>query len=117
MSTTGDVHVGDVGTHYKAELQDAGAAFPEAADATIKKLYFQTRSGVVVRDAEITTEGTGAAQKWFLNYTVVEEDVDEGLHAAAGQYSWQGFVKFADGQRYSTNVETYVVAKNLYDPV
>ncbi len=105
--TTGDVHVGDVGTHYKGQIQDAGAAFDPTSAAT-KTLIFKTPAATLERDATVTQEGEG----WFLTYTlVVPLDVD--FHASPGLYKWQGRVVFADGQRYSTDIETYEVKGNL----
>ncbi len=49
---------------------------------------------------------------WYLNYTLVE-GADDAFHASAGRYRWQGYVEFADGSRYHTNIETYVVVGNL----
>lgn len=112
MSTTGDVHVGDVGTRYKGELQDVGVAFDPSL-AGVKRLTFQTPTGVVHRDATVTTTGTGAAQKWFLEYVVLPADVAAGIHKRQGTYRWQGLVEFPTGERYSTNIESYEVAGNL----
>jgi hypothetical protein len=105
MTTTGSVHVGDIGTHYKARIQDNGAAFGDVALATEAVLLFQTPAGVLERDATITNEGAD----WFLNYVVV----DETFHARAGVYRWQGHVTFADGQTFHTSTESYRVEPNL----
>lgn len=107
MSTVGDVHVGDIGTHYKAKTQDAGAPF-DVSTATTKQLLFWTPSGALTRTATVTTDGTD----WFLNYTLVS-GTDDTFHEEAGVYSWQGYVVFADGQKYHTNVERYVVERNI----
>jgi len=108
MSTTGDVHVGDVGTHYQAKIQDAGDPFDPSA-ATTATLIFKPPTGAVLeRDATVTTDGTD----WFLNYMLVE-GTDDDFHSQAGWWKWQGYVAFADGQRYHTSVETYLVSANL----
>lgn len=115
MSTVGDVHVGDVGTLYKGEIQDAGAAFDVDA-ATIKLLIFKKPDdSVVEREATITDNGlTGSLKKWYLEYQLdagVPEDVT--FHDQQGRYQWQGYVEFGDGQKYHTNIEVYPVKSNL----
>lgn len=112
MTTIGDVHVGDIGTLYKAEIQDAGVAFDPSA-ATIKKLIWQTPGGVIERNATVTDNGlTGASQKWYLEYQL-ESGVDDNFHQYQGKYKWQGYVEFSNGHQYHTNIEEYVVERNL----
>lgn len=106
MATVGDVHVGDIGTKYKAKILDAGVAF-DPTTATIKKLIFKTPLGVIEKTATVTTDGTN----WYLEYTV--QAADTTFHLNKGTYSWQGYVEFASGEKYHTNIETYVVEKNL----
>lgn len=107
MSTLGDVHVHDIGTHYQAKIQDAGAPF-DPSIATTKQFYFWTPAGVLTRTASVTTDGTN----WYLNYTVIP-GTDDAFHAQAGVYQWQGRLVFPDGQVYWTNVESYVVQRNI----
>lgn len=107
MATTGEVHVGDVGTTYKAVIQDAGAAF-NPSTATSKNLIFRTPDGVLVREASVAFEDPN----WVMTYTLVSS-TDADFHAKAGVYRWQGLVMFAGGQRYHTNVESYRVDANL----
>lgn len=114
MSTIGDVHVGDVGTRFKGEIQDAGSAF-DPSSATSKLLIFKG-PGVTTpleRTATITTTGSGASQKWYMEYVVLAADITAGLHARKGTWYWQGYVTFVGGQTYSTSIETYEVDPNL----
>ncbi len=114
MSTVSDVHVGDVGTQYVAEIQDAGAAF-DPSTAPITDLIFKGPgiTGALTRAATVTTTGTGGSQKWFLTYTSVAADVAAGLNSKAGTYSWQGYIEYSADEKWHTNVETYPVLKNL----
>lgn len=109
MSTiTGEVHVGDVGTTYRAKIQDAGEAFDPSA-AISKVLVFRTAGGTLrTRDATVVHE----APDWWLVYTTNLAD-DSEFHDTAGLYKWQGFVTFPDGQRYHTTIDTFTVAGNL----
>lgn len=107
MTTTGEVHVGDVGTTYRAAIQDAGEAFNPTA-ATSKHLIFKTPAGVLVRDATVSFE----EPNWVMSYTLVSP-TDDAFHGRAGVYRWQGHVVFAGGQQFHTNVESYRVVANL----
>jgi hypothetical protein len=106
MSTT-EVRVGDIGTHYRAKIQSLGAPF-DPSNAVTKKFFFRTPGGVLERDAYITTDEID----WYLNY-VVTAGIDDNFHSKPGKYSWQGVITFADGQHFSTNIETYLVIKNI----
>ena len=108
MATIGDVRVGDVGTQYRAKIQDAGAPF-DPSSATVARLLFKPpHVAEFARDATITTDGTN----WYLNYTVPDE-TDVPFHGRPGLWRWQGYVEFPDGQRYHTTIETYWVGANL----
>ena len=106
--TTGDVRVGDIGTQYQAKIQDAGAPFDPTSASVAKLLFKPPRAAEFERAATITTDGTD----WFLTYTL-DDETDANFHAQPGLWRWQGYVEFPDGQRYHTNVETYVVEGNL----
>lgn len=109
--TTGDVHVGDVGTHYSAKIQDAGVPFDPTRATIAKLLWKPPLAPWFERNATITTDGTD----WFLNYRLVL-GTDDAFHSKPGLWRWEGFVEFPDGQHYFTNVETYPVQPNLRDP-
>ncbi len=112
-TTINDVHVGDVGTEFVGEVQDRGVAF-NPTGATKAQLVFKTPAGVVLtRDGTVTTTGAGASQKWFLSYTVVQADLDAGLHATRGTYYWQGYFEFSGGEKFHTAINSYLVDANL----
>src|SRR6476661_9991439 len=108
MSTTGDVHVGDVGTTYKARIVDDGTPF-DPTTATVKKLIFKTPDGVVTRDAIVTSAAVDGVDQWYLLYIVIAADITDGLHKTPGTYSWQGYLEFGTGEKYHTSVEQYFV--------
>jgi hypothetical protein len=109
MTTTGTVHVGDIGTCYQATIQDAGAPFDVSA-AISALLIFQTPAGVLQRNATVSQEGAD----WVLTYQL-SAGVDDAFHATPGVYRWQGIVAFADGQTFHTTIESYRVERNLDD--
>ena len=112
-TTTNDVHIGDVGTEFVGEVQDRGVAF-NPTGATKSQLLFKTPAGILLtRDANITTTGAGADQKWFLTYEVVQADSDAGLHVVRGRHYWQGYFEFAGGEKFHTAINSYLVDENL----
>lgn len=113
MATTGDVHVGDVGTLYKAKIQDGGVPFPDMAAATVGLITWKTPSGLMERDFGDGVTVTTDTVDYYLEYIMIESDIADGLHALKGNYSWQGYVEFPGGQKYHTNIETFTVEKNL----
>jgi len=109
MATTADVHVGDIGTLYKAKVQDLGTPI-DISTATVKKLIFKAPAGVVEKVATVIHPDAD----WYLTYTAVAADSNAGgIHSKKGTVSWQGYVEFASGDRYHTNIETYEIEKNL----
>lgn len=111
MATTANVQVGDIGTLYKAKIQDEGAAFPDLATASVAQIVFKTPgAGVTVRTGTVTTDGTD----YYIEYRVLGTAPDLLLHSKPGKNcSWQGYVEFGDGQRYHTSIELYEIKKNL----
>ena len=108
MATTGDVHVGDVGTHYQAKIEDVGMPFDLTLVTEAKLLWQPPQAAVLERLATITRVGNDA----FLNYSLLP-GTDADFHAQAGVWRWQGYVLLSDGQRYHTNIESYRVEGNL----
>jgi hypothetical protein len=111
MANPADVHVGDVSTLFKGKVLNDGAIF-NPATASVKKLIFKTpNSTVIERDATVT--GPDGDGYYYLEYTTVAADITDGLNANPGVHYWQGYVEFADGSKYHTNIETYSVGRNL----
>lgn len=109
MATTANVRVGDIGTQYRAKIQDNGAPF-NFTDASIKRLIWtmpQNRTPIV-RDAQMEHIGSD----YFLVYTVVAADASV-FHTRTGTVKWQGYVEFAGGEKYHTNIEEFRIEKNL----
>lgn len=114
MANYREIHVGDIGTRYKARILDGGANL-DPTEATTKTLIFYTPSGPVERNASITTDGASGTskQKWYLYYDVVEADIADGLHEQEGVYQWQAYLAFSDGQEYHSEIKSYRVRGNL----
>lgn len=98
------VHVGDVGTLYKAKIQDDGAPFNPTA-ATTKEIVFQPPGATkVTKAAGVTNDGTD----WYLTYTA-----EANFHTVAGRWKMQGHVLFGDGQEYRSTIEAFQIHPNL----
>lgn len=111
MAVTGDVRVGDVGTTYRAKLQDRDAPFDPSSAVELKFVWSMPSpiGPVPIERTALVEEIDG---EWYLVYVVTNDDA-EIFHTAPGRVKWQGFVRFAGGERYSTNIEEFRVEKNL----
>lgn len=112
--TKSNVHVGDVGTRYKARILANDEPYDPTMADEMTIIFTLPEGDNVERDAFLTTEGTGDKQKWFLNYDVELADITDGLHAEPGVYQWQGYLHFPDDTEYHTNIDTYLV-KDILD--
>lgn len=108
MSCNVEVHVGDIGTVYKVHVLDGGEEFDISA-ATVHELIFRMPNGAILRKtADITTNGSPATA-WYLEYEVQPGD---GLgspgefHDNEGAFQVQGFLQWADGKQWHSNVQT-----------
>lgn len=107
------VHVGDVGSTYKAKIQDNDSPF-NPSSAIVTRVTFKTGDGTIItRDQTSGVTVTTDSTDWYLEYEVTAADLAAGLHATSGAYSIQGFVQFVDGSKWYTNVEKYVVVRNI----
>ena len=115
MATIGTVHIGDIGTTFKAEIKDANLPFDPSSAVTKSLIFSSPNDEVFTKDATVTTSGTGAKQRWYLVYSVTTDDVDDGLNMLEGTWKWQGLVTFDDDSSYHTTIEEYEVMPNLDD--
>jgi hypothetical protein len=111
-----DIHVGDVGTVYRARIMDQGGDF-DPSTASVKQLIFRLPGGVVlVKDAQLDV-GTGdEAGQLFLAYAV-EANAGAGtppgdFHAQPGRVRMQGYLEWANGDRYHSDEITTDVDGN-----
>jgi hypothetical protein len=104
-----EVHVGDVGTKYRVRTRDKGVDF-DPSDAATKQIIFTMPGGItLVKDAlvEIGLEADGELGQFFLVYIVVAAagagNPAAEFHAAPGVIEIQGYLAWADGQRYHSS--------------
>lgn len=109
------IHINDIGTLYKAEVRDQSNQPFNPTSATTKEFIFGLPSSdapVVTRTANVVTSGVGLKQKWYLEYTVVAQDIVDGLHQSAGIYTLQAHLVFSNAE-YKSNIHTYDVDANV----
>lgn len=111
--TYGNVHVGDVGTRFKARLVDGDVNFDPSAADEMALIFLLPNGDMIERDAFVVTEGSGLKQKWYLCYDVETTDLVDGLFEEPGVYQWQGYLHFDDLTEYHTDIDSFVVSDNL----
>jgi hypothetical protein len=105
-----EVHVGDIGTLYRARCWDEQLPF-DPTTATIKELIFRMPGGVVLTKTATLVAGVGSpATEWFLTYTVTAgagggSPVGE-FHATDGPVQMQAYLEWADGTNFHSDVRT-----------
>lgn len=104
-----EVHVNDIHTKYRLWVIDEGGPF-DPSGAAVKQLIFRMPNSVVlIKTATVETDGSPAT-RWALTYTVQALDgagsPPEEFHAAPGNVSIQGYLQYADGGQWHSNVQT-----------
>lgn len=105
-----EVHVNDIGTLYRVRVLDNLLAFDPTL-ASVKQLIFQLPGGyVVTKDATVVGEGGSPATEWYLEYEVQASDGPGSppaeFHLAAGKMKVQGYLEWADGSKFSSDIRT-----------
>ena len=105
-----EVHQFDVGTKYRVRVKDENGDF-DPSSALIKRLIFLMPGNTYVLEKDATVEvGSGAELgQWFLTYTVVADagsPQDEEFHQFTGRFKVQGYLEWANGDKYHSNVQT-----------
>jgi hypothetical protein len=84
------IHQGDIGRLFTVPFLQAGAAL-DISTATVLVINFEKPDGdILTVAATLGTDGTS------LTYTTIADDLDQ-----SGHWVYQGFVAYADGERYS----------------
>ena len=103
MTTTEEIHVGDIGTQFTLTISDAGKAV-DLSSATTKQIIFRKPDAVkLTKTAEFVTDGTNGQVK----YLSISGDLD-----LAGFWRVQAHVVLPTGE-WSSSVEMFEVVDNL----
>jgi hypothetical protein len=112
-----EVHVGDIGTVYRCRCLDRGEDF-DPTSATVKQLRIKMpglldggsppASVAMITKTATVEEGEGdEAGRFYLTYQVTAADVASlGFHSTPGKIKLQGYVEFASGAKYSSDIQT-----------
>lgn len=105
-----EIHVGDVGTLYRAKVYSDQVAF-DPSTASVKQLIFKLPGGVVLtKTATVTDDGLSPAESWYLTYAVQANDgagsPPGDFHALPGPVRIQAYLEWADGSSFHSDVQT-----------
>ena len=99
-----EIHVGDVGTSFRAVIKDENDEIVDVSGATTKTITFKKPDGtLLVKDAELYTDGTDG----IIEYISEENDLDD-----CGNWRLQGRVVFASGH-WKSSIHDFKVEANL----
>lgn len=101
MADVEQIHVGDLGTAFEAELVDEGEVL-DLSSASVKQLIFlPPGQAAVTKVAELTTDGTDGKMQY-----VTEADFLD----TAGLWQWQPYVELPGGAWHGDIAEFRVYA-------
>lgn len=103
MSDRAEIHVGDVGTVFRATIRD-DAGIVDLGAASSLKFVFRKPSGVVVeKDAQVTTSGADGQMEYIAEADLLDQE---------GVWRLQGVVATGAGEWHSEQ-EAFRVYPNL----
>lgn len=103
MSTSTDMHVGDIGTVLEVTLYDSGVVV-DISSATVKQFIFKKPDRTTAtKAASFSTNGTDGK----LRYTTIANDLD-----IAGDWELQVYVELLAG-KWKSDVGVFSVLSNL----
>jgi hypothetical protein len=103
MAIVEEVHVGDIGTIFRATLHDNGVALDVSSASTLEFTFQKPNGTTLTKTAVLTGDGTDGV----VEYTTVSGDID--LH---GDWKIQAYVVLPSGNWRSSIVE-FKVYENL----
>ncbi len=103
MTTTEEIHVGDIGTQITLSITDAGTAVDLSSATTKQIIFLKPDRTKLTKTAEFATDGTNGQ----LKYTTIAGDLD-----LAGFWQVQAYVVLPTGEWHSST-EMFEVSENL----
>lgn len=99
-----EIHVGDIGTAFKATILNEADEVVDVSTVTTKQLIFRKPDGTLLtKTATFDTDGTDGV----IKYTSASGDLD-----VKGQWKMQGYVVFPGGS-WKTSIHDFEVVCNL----
>jgi hypothetical protein len=105
-----EVHVGDLGTLYRARVWDEDVPF-DPSSALIKQLIFRLPNhDVITKNATVVDDGLSPPTAWYLTYMIQAGDglgsPPQEFHLEPGPMKIQAFLEWADGTHFHSDVRT-----------
>lgn len=110
MSTGDEIHVGDIGTVFRALITDCGTPVDLASASSLLACFDPPGNDPFTRAMTFVStinSGAGDGSDGFIEYTSVTSDL-----FIEGEWEWQAQVIIAAG-RFHTNVASFEVFPNL----
>lgn len=105
MSTSGEIHLNDVGTVFRQLVTDCGTPV-DLSTATSLQICFQKPDQSTFTQLATLTD---AASPAYMQTTILTSAVLD----QTGCWSWQGVVMFSSSQIWRTNVQEFEVFSNI----
>lgn len=100
-----EIHVGDIGTSFRATVKDEEDEIVNLSTANTLLMWFRKPDGSVAEfTASLYTDGTDGV----IEYITEENDLDQ-----PGRWKSQGVVGFPDGSLIHSDIHTFKVYDNL----
>jgi len=107
MPCQDEVHLNDIGTIFRATINDCVDGVQSVLDissATTKELVFKTPLGILkTKTASFTTDGTDGQIEW----TTINGDLDE-----IGEWKLQAYIVLPSGS-WRSDIGCFIVNENL----
>jgi hypothetical protein len=102
---TAAIRKNDIGTVFRGTVKDQASAVVNISTQTKLEMVFTKPGGAnVVKTAVLSTNGTDGK----MQYTSVANDLD-----TEGEWSFQGYVELAAGQKWHSDIHHFRVEGNL----
>jgi len=99
------IHVGDVGTVFELTITEQDGTVVDVSSVATKTIYFKKpNSAKIAATASFTTNGTDGK----IKYASQTNDID-----MAGLWKIQGYVEFASGDKFYSEVVSFTVRANI----
>jgi len=99
-----EIHLNDIGTEFRVEVQDCNENALNISTATTKQLIFKKPDGVTLtKDADFVTTGSDG----LIKYVSASGDLD-----ALGTWKIQSYIDMPSG-KWRSEFKTFKVHRNL----
>ena len=98
------IHMGDIGTEFRATIVEDGAAKDVSAADTITFKFRKENNSVVAKTGVFVNSGTDGLVKYIS---------EAGFLDMKGEWDWQVYVEFPGGSKWHTDIVNFHVHPNI----